>query len=257
MIETANNVKIRFRQVVQRFRIIYDRPATLREAFVRVFRRSSDVHDFEALKGVSFQVSAGETLGIIGRNGSGKSTILKIIARVYQPTAGIVEVNGRISPLIELGAGFDQELTGRENVFLAAALMGLDSADTKARLDAILAFAELGEFIDAPVRQYSSGMFARLGFAVATEIDPDILLVDEVLAVGDEDFQHKCLERMNNFHRQSKAIVFVSHDMSSVQRLCDRVLLLDHGQVLAEGPPEPVIARYHELLQQPTGSSPD
>jgi ABC-type polysaccharide/polyol phosphate transport system ATPase subunit len=124
-------------------------------------------------------------------------------------------------------------------------------------LDAILAFAELGEFIDAPVRQYSSGMFARLGFAVATEIDPDILLVDEILAVGDEAFQHKCLERMNNFHRQSKAIVFVSHDMSSVQRLCDRVLLLDQGQVLAEGPPEPVIARYHELLQPPAASSAD
>lgn len=249
-------LKICLREVDQFFRIIYDRPTTLREAFARSFRRSSNVHTFQALKGVSFQARAGETLGIIGRNGSGKSTILKIIARVYWPTSGTVEVNGNVSPLIELGTGFDPELTGRENVLLGGALLGIDPAEMQTRMGAILDFAELAEFIDAPVKQYSSGMFARLGFAVATEIDPDILLVDEILAVGDGAFQRKCLERMDNFHRQDKTIVFVSHDLGSVQRLCDRVLLLDHGRVLDEGPPEQVIARYQELLKPQPAAKP-
>lgn len=255
--EPSLDPKICFERVVQRFWVAYERPATLREAFVRMFRGISNVHAFEALKGISFQVRAGETLGIIGRNGSGKSTILKIMARVYRPSAGRVEINGHVSPLIELGAGFDAELTGRENILLAGALMGYDPADMKKKMGAIIAFAELGEFIDAPLRQYSSGMFARLGFAVATEVDPDILLVDEILAVGDESFQHKCLERMNEFHRHGKTIVFVSHDMASIQRLCERVLLLEQGEIQAEGAPDSVIARYHELLQQPTGSSTD
>ena len=248
----GNNVKIRFQQVVQRFRVIYDRPTTFRQAFARFFRQSFQIHEFDALKGISFGVMAGETVGIIGRNGSGKSTILKIIARVYRPTAGTVEVFGRVSPLIELGAGFHPELTGRENIILAGALMGIDPDDMRNRLDAVISFCELQDFIDAPVKQYSSGMFARLGFAVATEIDPDILLVDEILAVGDEAFQQKCLERMNNFRRQGKTIVYVSHDMNTVKSLCDRVLLLDHGQLLETGDPEQVISRYHELLQTPT-----
>ncbi len=252
MSETCNNSKIRFHQVTQRFRVIYDRPATFRQAFARLFRQSSQIHEFEALKGVSFEIRSGETVGIIGRNGSGKSTILKIIARVYRPTAGTVAVVGRVSPLIELGAGFHPELTGRENIILAGALMGIDPGDMRDRMDAVISFCELADFIDSPVKQYSSGMFARLGFAVATEIDPDILLVDEILAVGDEAFQQKCLERMNNFRRQGKTIIYVSHAMNTVRSLCDRVLLIHHGQLVETGHPEQVIARYHDLLQTPT-----
>ena len=249
MTDTGNNCKVRFHQVVQRFRMIYDRPATVRQAFARFFRGPTQVQIFEALKGVSFTVNAGETLGILGRNGSGKSTILKIIARVYRPTSGTVEIDGRVSPLIELGAGFHPELTGRENIVLSGCLMGIDREQMVRRTDAIVAFSELEEFIDVPVKQYSSGMYARLGFAVATEIDPDILLVDEILAVGDAGFQHKCLERMNNFRRQGKTIVFVSHDLNTITSLCTRALLLDHGRLLAQGPTEEVAAQYQKLLE--------
>lgn len=249
MTDTGNNCKVRFHQVVQRFRMIYDRPATVRQAFARFFRGPTQVQIFEALKGVSFTVNAGETLGILGRNGSGKSTILKIIARVYRPTSGTVEVDGRVSPLIELGAGFHPELTGRENIVLSGCLMGIDREQMIKRTDAIVAFSELEEFIDVPVKQYSSGMYARLGFAVATEIDPDILLVDEILAVGDAGFQHKCLERMNNFRRQGKTIVFVSHDLNTITSLCTRALLIDHGRLLGDGPAQDVAAQYQKLLE--------
>ncbi len=246
--------KIFLHQVVQRFRVIHDRPVTLRQAFARMFRYKSSVQDFEALRGVSFQVQAGETFGLIGRNGSGKSTILKIVARIFRPTQGTVEVNGSVSPLIELGAGFHPELTGRENIVLGGSLLGLDPAVMEEKVESIIAFAELQDFLDVPVKQYSSGMFARLGFAVATEINPDILLVDEILAVGDEAFQQKCMDRMSNFRRQGKTIIFVSHDFSAIRSICDRVLLLDHGRVITQGSPDEVIARYHELLRQPAAA---
>jgi len=246
-----DNTKIRFQNVIQRFRIIHNRPQTLRQAFAGLFRNRTYVQEFEALKGISFEVKGGETFGIIGRNGSGKSTILKIAARIFRPTAGRVEINGLTSALIELGAGFDAELTGRENIVLGGALMGLDPSEMEGKVETIIAFAELKEFLDVPVKQYSSGMFARLGFAVATEIDPDILLVDEILAVGDEAFQHKCLERMKKFRDRGKTIVFVSHDLNAIQSHCNRVLLLDHGRVVALGGPQETVARYHELIQQP------
>ena len=244
-------IKIQLQNVVQRFRIVRDRPHTLREALARRFQVGSHIRELEALRNVSLLVRQGESLGIIGRNGSGKSTLLRLIVRIYRPTAGVVEVNGSVSPLIELGAGFHPELTGHENVILAGALMGISPSEMRKRLEAILAFAELTEFGEALVKQYSSGMYARLAFAVATEIDPDILLVDEVLAVGDEPFQQKCMERMHHFRRQGKTILFVSHDTGAIQSLCDRVILLHQGQVVADGKPEPVIARYHRLLQEP------
>lgn len=250
MTDISSPIRLQLHNVVQRFRIVRDRPHTLREAFVRRFRSGSHIRDLEALKGVSLAALRGESLGIIGRNGSGKSTILRLVARIYRPTTGVVEVNGHVSPLIELGAGFHPELTGRENVVLAGALMGIDPREMRKRLEAILAFAELTEFGEALVKQYSSGMFARLAFAVATEIDPDILLVDEMLSVGDEAFQHKCLERMHRFRREGKTILFVSHDMNPIRSLCDRVILLDKGQIVTDGEPEQVIARYHELLQE-------
>ena len=247
--------KIRLQDVCQRFRL-FRKGRTLQAAIVHLSTRQFFRYDLEALKGVSFAVPPGECLGIIGRNGAGKSTILKLIARIFPPTSGTVEVNGPVSPLIELGAGFHPELTGRENVMLGGVLLGFTRRQMAEKLDAILAFAGLEKFADTPIRQYSTGMLSRIGFALATEIDPDILLVDEVLAVGDEGFQQKCLERMNNFRRQGKTMVFVSHELSQVQAVCDRVLLLHEGQILADGRPDTVIARYHQLLQEVGPNSP-
>ncbi|MFQ5779019.1 MAG: ABC transporter ATP-binding protein [Terriglobia bacterium] len=249
----SNQFKIHLENVRQRFRRIRAHARSVRGALIWLTQGAAIMEDFYALKGVSFTVRPGETLGIIGRNGSGKSTILKIIAAIFPPTAGTVEVNGRVSPLIELGAGFHPDLTGRENVILAGVLLGFTQRQMEERFDRIIAFAELEDFIDTPVRQYATGMFARLGFAVATEIDPDILLVDEVLAVGDESFQHKCVERINQFRRQGKTIVFVSHEMPLVRSICDRVLLLDEGRIVTEGPPDAVIARYRTLIEEVEG----
>ncbi len=248
---TVSKPRIRFENVVQRFRVIRERPDTLREAFTHLFRNRSSYHDFEALKGISFDVQDGEVTGVIGRNGSGKSTILKIIAGVYQPTSGVVQVAGKVAALIELGAGFHPDLTGRENIVLNGLLLGLSRREIQAREERIINFAKLGDFIDSPIKQYSSGMYMRLGFAIATEVDPDILLIDEILAVGDAAFQQKCLGRVDEFRQRSKTIVFVCHDMGSIRRLCQRVLLLHNGVLVEEGQPERVVARYEELLRQP------
>jgi ABC-type polysaccharide/polyol phosphate transport system ATPase subunit len=245
----SNIERICFQGVVQRFRLIQERPDTLREAFAHLFRKQVSYHDFEALKGISFVIREGETIAIIGRNGSGKSTILKIIAGVYRPTAGEVRVSGQVGALIELGAGFHPDLTGRENIVLNGLLLGLSKQEIQARERQILDFAELGEFIDSPVKQYSSGMFMRLGFAIATEISPDILLIDEILAVGDEAFQHKCATRIDEFRRRGKTIVFVSHSLAAVRRLCQRALLIDSGVLLADGPVDDVAGEYEHRMQ--------
>jgi lipopolysaccharide transport system ATP-binding protein len=247
---TAGSARICFENVVQRFRVIRERPDTLREVFTRVFRHGSHYHDFEALKGTSFEIFDGETVGIVGRNGSGKSTTLKIIAGVYRPSSGVVKVSGKVAALIELGAGFHPDLTGRENIVLNGLLIGLSKREIRAREGRILDFAELGEFIDSPIKQYSSGMILRLGFAIAMEIDPDILLIDEILAVGDAAFQQKCLARIDEFRRR-KTIVYVSHSAASVRELCSRALLLHQGVLVADGSPSEVMTRYEEILQQP------
>jgi ABC-type polysaccharide/polyol phosphate transport system ATPase subunit len=251
----SDGVRIRFENVVQRFRRIRGRPRLLREVFVRLSARGQSVKEIEALRGVSFEVRAGEALGLIGRNGSGKSTTLRLIARIFRPTGGIVDVCGEVSPLIELGAGFHPELTGSENAVLAGALLGVAPAVMRERLPAVLAFAELAEFADTPLKQFSSGMQARLGFAVAAEVDPDILLVDEVLAVGDEGFQRKCLDRIQEFRRRGKSLVFVTHDLRLLPEVCDRVLVLEEGRVVDEGAPARMVERYLERLQlaPPTG----
>ncbi len=241
---------IEFDDVVQRFRIIHERSDTLRELFAKLTRRQTSYHDFLALKHVSFSVDPGEMVGIIGRNGSGKSTILKIIAGVYAPTSGRVHVNGTIAPLIELGAGFHHELTGRENILLNGLLLGLTKKEVLEREPRMIEFAELGDFIDAPVKQYSSGMYMRLAFSVAIEVDPDILLIDEILAVGDTKFQQKCMERIRQFRAAGKTMVFVSHDLNTVRDLCDRVLLVHQGELLEDGPPPIAISRYEELVGQ-------
>lgn len=251
---TADGTRVRFESVLQRFRVIQERPDTLREAFAHLFRNRISYYNFEALKGVSFSIRAGEVVGIVGRNGSGKSTILKIIAGVYRPTAGVVQVSGKVAALIELGAGFHPDLTGRENIVLNGLLLGLSKKEIRTREQRIVDFAGLGEFMDSPVKQYSSGMYMRLGFAIATEVDPDILLIDEILAVGDGAFQQKCLERIQDIRRRGTTIIFVSHDVATVRRLCQRALLIQDGELLADGPTDPVVAQYEALLHQPAAS---
>jgi ABC-type polysaccharide/polyol phosphate transport system ATPase subunit len=199
---------------------------------------------FPALQGVSFTVTAGKTYGIIGRNGSGKSTALKLVAGITRPTTGTVKVNGRISALIELGAGFHPEISGRENVFINGIMLGLTKREVAKRFDEIVEFAELQQFIDAPVKTYSSGMYMRLGFAVAIHVDPDVLLVDEVLAVGDEGFTHKCLDKFGEFKRRGKTILLVTHSLGLVERFCDEALWLDSGAVRGEGDPKRVVGAY-------------
>lgn len=239
-----NAIAIKVENVTQRFRLIQERPDTLRELFSKFFRHEAHYHDFNAVENVSLEVGAGEMIGIIGRNGSGKSTLLKMVAGVYKPTAGRIEVNGTIAPLIELGAGFHMELTGRENVILNGLLLGFSRREMLAREQSILDFADIGDFIDSPVKQYSSGMYMRLAFAVATEVNPDILVVDEILAVGDAAFQQKCFERLERFRSAGKAILFVTHSMSQIQKFCDRALLLEQGRMLMEGNPNEVVDMY-------------
>ena len=211
--------------------------ATLKSALLQrsILRELSPNDTFPALQDVSFAVQAGRTFGVIGRNGSGKSTALKLVAGITKPTAGTVTVRGRISALIELGAGFHPEISGRENVFINGIMLGLPRREIELRFDDIVRFAELERFIDAPVKTYSSGMYMRLGFAVAIHVDPDILLVDEVLAVGDEGFTHKCLDKFAEFRRLGKTILLVTHSLSLVERFCDEALWLDGGRVRAHG----------------------
>jgi len=204
--------------------------------------------DFWALKDVSFEVESGEALGIIGHNGAGKSTILKLLSSITAPSAGEIMINGRLSALIEVGSGFHPELTGRENIFLNGAILGMSRRQIAARLDSIVEFAGVRQFLDTPVKRYSSGMYVRLGFSIAAHLDPDILLLDEVLAVGDAAFQEKCLQRISEVKRAGTTIVFISHDLAAVERLCDRVILLQRGQIIASGAPHEVIAQYESAL---------
>jgi ABC-type polysaccharide/polyol phosphate transport system ATPase subunit len=199
---------------------------------------------FEALKGLTLQVPAGRTVGVIGRNGSGKSTLLKLLAGIGRPTTGSIDVRGRVSALIELGAGFHPEISGRENVYINGMMLGLTRREVADRFDAIVAFAELQDFIDAPVKSYSSGMYMRLGFSVAIHVDPDVLLVDEVLAVGDEAFTHKCLDRFADLKRRQKTILLVTHTLDLVTRLCDEAVWLDQGEMRAQGDPKRVVDAY-------------
>jgi len=218
----------------------------------RLVRRSSRkeqhgfarTEEFWALKDVTFDIKQGEVVGIIGRNGAGKSTLLKILSRITEPTTGRVRLNGRVASLLEVGTGFHPELSGRENIYLNGAILGMTRVEIKNKFDEIVAFAEVERFIDTPVKRYSSGMYVRLAFAIAAHIEPDILVVDEVLAVGDADFQNKCLGKMQDVSRGGRAVLFVSHNMSAVQTLCGTGVLLDRGQLSAVGPMDEVIAKY-------------
>jgi ABC-type polysaccharide/polyol phosphate transport system ATPase subunit len=226
--------------------------ATLKSAFLQrsLLRDLRPSETFPALTDVSFTVAKGSTYGIIGRNGSGKSTALKLVAGITKPTSGLVEVDGRISALIELGAGFHPEISGRENVFINGIMLGLTKNQIKERFDEIVDFAELREFIDAPVKTYSSGMYMRLGFAVAIHVDPDVLLVDEVLAVGDEGFTHKCLDKFAEFRRRGKTILLVTHSLNLVERFCDDALWLDAGRAMTHGDPKRVVGAYLTKVEE-------
>jgi ABC-type polysaccharide/polyol phosphate transport system ATPase subunit len=206
--------------------------------------------DFWALKDVSFDVRHAEALGIIGHNGAGKSTILKLLSRITTPSSGEIMINGRLSALIEVGSGFHPELTGRENIYLNGSILGMLRREITEKLDSIVNFAELRQFIDTPVKRYSSGMYVRLGFSIAAHLNPDILLLDEVLAVGDAAFQQKCIQRILELKKKGTTIVFISHDLRAVQKLCDRVILLKKGQIEADGDPSETIALYQSSSQQ-------
>ena len=209
----------------------------------------SPTEEFWALREASLQIRQGEAVGLIGRNGAGKSTLLKIISRITEPTEGRLRIRGRVASLLEVGTGFHPELTGRENVFLNGAILGMGKAEIRAKFDQIVAFAEVAQFLDTPVKRYSSGMYVRLAFSVAAHLEPEILIVDEVLAVGDAAFQKKCLERMAEVSKLGRTIVFVSHNLGLVRSMCGRGILLQHGRVVSDGPVEPVVARYLDSFE--------
>ncbi len=241
---------ILFDHVSKRYVWRRDRTRSFLDVFTGLFRRRSPAEEFWALRDLSLSVAPGEAVGLIGPNGAGKSTALKLASRVVDPTSGQVQVSGRVSALLELAAGFHPDLTGRENVFLSGALMGLSRREVLDRYEGIVDFAGVGDFIDSPVRHYSSGMAMRLGFAVAGSVDPDVLLIDEVLAVGDRAFSQRCLDRIYSLRERGTAILFVSHDLEAVRSLCDRALLLEQGEVTHDGPTDRVIAQYLQRVAE-------
>jgi ABC-type polysaccharide/polyol phosphate transport system ATPase subunit len=250
---TAEEPAIRVRDAAKIYRRYGRRPhGTLKSALLSL-RRASREGGVVALQDVSFEVSAGETLGVVGSNGSGKSTLLKLLAGIVRPTRGAVSVRGRLAALLELGAGFHPEISGRENIEITGLLLGLTKKEIMRRFDDIVAFAGVAEFLDAPVKTYSSGMAVRLGFAIAIHSDPDVFLVDEVLAVGDEAFAHRALEKFSEFERAGKTLVFVSHDLALVSDRCRRALWLARGRLAADGPAGEVVARYRESVAAEEG----
>jgi ABC-type polysaccharide/polyol phosphate transport system ATPase subunit len=238
--------EVQARGLGRSFELAFQQRRSLKEHLLR--RQRMERRTLWALRGVDLAIEPGEAFGIVGQNGSGKSTLLKLLANIFGPSEGSVAVGGRIGSLLEIGAGFHPDFSGVENVYLNAAIHGIPRSYVDGHLDEILDFAELADFADMPVRTYSSGMFMRLGFSVAMHVNPDILLLDEVLAVGDESFQQKCFARVWDFRRAGGTIVFVSHDASAVERLCDSAILLEHGQVVAQGAPEDVFRTYHRRL---------
>jgi ABC-type polysaccharide/polyol phosphate transport system ATPase subunit len=240
------NIAVHVEHVSKKFRLYHERNQTLKSAVMRGRRSVHD--DFWALKDVSFEVPKGSTFGLIGSNGSGKSTLLKCLAKIYYPDSGRIVANGRVASLLEVGSGFHPELSGRENIFLNGSILGMSKKDVKAKYDEIVDFSGVGEFIDQPVKNYSSGMYVRLGFSVAINVNPDILVVDEVLAVGDAQFQEKCRIKFLDLKKDGKTVILVTHSMESVKSLCDEVAWLDRGELQAVGPAEPTIKKYYDSL---------
>jgi ABC-type polysaccharide/polyol phosphate transport system ATPase subunit len=239
---------IEIKDIWKKFRLYHDYAPTLKEKLL--FRKRASHEDLWVLKGVSLKIKPGQTVGLIGKNGSGKSTLLKLMTRIIYPDKGSIHMQGRVSSLLELGAGFHPDFSGLENIYMNAAIFGMTRNDIDRRLDDILAFAELGEFINSPVRTYSSGMYMRLAFSVAIHVDPDILLIDEILAVGDESFQKKCFSKLEQFKASGITTVIVSHDLSSIQKLCDQVVWLQEGKIVSSGPPIDVIHEYRDAVAE-------
>ena len=234
-------------RVTKVFQRLHRQPSIKAAAMKWVRLQFPQREDFTALQDISFTVPRGQTVGVVGRNGSGKSTLLALMARIYRPTQGRIVVCGRVATLLELGAGFNGEFTGRENVFLNGVILGFSHAALEERLDSIVEFADIGEYIDTPVKYYSSGMVTRLGFSIAVNVEPDVLLVDEVLAVGDAAFQEKCFAKIEEFKRRGVTIFFVSHDMKAMRRVADRVLWIDRHVLRADGPAQHVIDEYEAV----------
>ncbi|MFV1859868.1 MAG: ABC transporter ATP-binding protein [Anaerolineales bacterium] len=245
---------IRIEEVSVRYRVPQERIGTFKEYVIRRLKGQIRHHEFWALQGINLEVHRGEVFGIIGRNGAGKSTLLKVVSRVLRPTKGRVVVKGHVAPLLELGAGFHPELTGRENVFLNGALLGHTQAEIEERLDRIIDFADIGDFINSPLRIYSTGMMLRLGFAVATAWEPDLLVLDEVMAVGDEAFQQKCNGRIESFRTNGATVLLVSHNADQVRSMCQRAAWIDAGNIRALGPAEEVVRLYQDG-QESNGSA--
>lgn len=228
---------IQLYDIWKRYYIDYRRRSS-KEFFLDYVKRPDKKNEFWALKGVFLEVDKGQTLGVIGNNGSGKSTLLKLLCSVTNPTRGFLKVNGKVAGLLDLCAGFQGDLTGKENIHLNCSLLGMSRKDIKEKIDFIVDFADLGDFIEAPVRTYSNGMYLRLGFAITIGVDMDILLIDEALAVGDETFQQRCLRKIEELKNEGRTMVFVSHNFNMIKELCERVILIDHGRIISDGDPE-------------------
>ncbi len=250
-IDPFSKTVIQLADVSVRYRVPSERIITFKEYIIRWLQRKITHNDFWALHHINLEVNRGEVFGIVGRNGAGKSTLLKLVARVLRPTEGRVRVVGRVVPLLELGAGFHPELTGRDNIYLNGAMLGFTRREMKEKLPRIIEFSELDEFIDAPLRTYSSGMWARLGFACATDDMPEILIVDEVLGVGDEGFQRKCAARIEQYRKLGATILLVSHNAGLVEKMCQRAAWLDHGKLCVQGTPGEVLRAYRESQAVP------
>lgn len=240
----SKKTMIEVKDVTMRFRMNNDKILSLKEFVTTALRGKLEYNEFTALDHVSFEVKKGETLGLIGRNGAGKSTMLKVISGILKPTEGSVKVNGNIVPMLELGSGFDFDLTGRENIFLNGAILGYSEEFLKAKYDEIVAFSELGQFIEMPIRNYSSGMLARLAFSVASMVEPEVLIVDEILSVGDTDFQEKSRKRMLEMMGGGTTVLFVSHNIEQIKEMCGRVVWLEHGHAKAIGKTKEVCDEY-------------
>jgi len=246
----AEKAVIKVEGVTKEYRLSGAGTRSLKSMALDLVRHGRQVRTIKALDGISFEVYPGETLGIIGANGAGKSTLLALLTGTILPSCGSIETHGQMSSLLELGAGFHPDLSGRENVYLYGAIMGISRRQMQERFDAIVDFAGLHEFIDQPVKHYSSGMYVRLGFAVAVEVNPDILLIDEVLAVGDATFQKKCLDKMDDFRRRNKTMLIISHDLQTIQKVSDKILLLDHGKIIGMGDPQSMVESYEGITRK-------
>lgn len=237
-----NNIAIKVNNMTKQFKVYYDKPKTLKERLV--FWKNNKVERRTILNDINLEITKGETVALIGTNGSGKSTLLKLMTKIIYPNKGTVKTYGKLTSLLELGAGFHEDFTGRENIYFNASIFGLTRAEIDKKIDSIIEFSELKEFIDNPIRTYSSGMYMRLAFSVAINVDADILLIDEILAVGDQHFQDKCYEKLHELKNSSKTIVIVSHDLNAIQKLCDRAIWIKNGKIEKDGATDKVVKEY-------------